>query len=53
MQQNSECKVWGDWDENINRMIEECSKLVQKEYKTTTSDGGDPLVIVQELEICI
>ena len=30
-QQNSRC---GDRDETINHIISECSKLVQKEYKT-------------------
>ena len=33
-QQNSKCKLCGDRDETINHIISECSKLVQKEYKT-------------------
>ena len=31
-QQNS--RLCGDWDETINHIISECSKLAQKEYKT-------------------
>ena len=33
-QQNINCRVCGDRDETINHIISECSKLVQKEYKT-------------------
>ena len=33
--QNSNCRLCGDWDETINHIISECSKLAQKEYKTT------------------
>ena len=33
-QQNSRCRLCGDKDETINHIISECSKLVQKEYKT-------------------
>ena len=33
-QQNSKCWLCGDRDETINIIISECSKLVQKEYKT-------------------
>ena len=33
-QQNSKCRLCGDWDETINHIISECSKLAQKEYKT-------------------
>ena len=33
-QQNSKCRLYGDRDETINHIISECSKLVQKEYKT-------------------
>ena len=33
-QQNSKCRLCGDRDETINHIISECSKLVQKEYKT-------------------
>ena len=34
MQQNSKCRLCSDRDETINHIISECSKLVQKEYKT-------------------
>ena len=34
-QQNSRCKLHDDWDETINPILSECSKLLQKEYKTT------------------
>ena len=34
VQQNSKFRLCGDRDETINHMISECSKLVQKEYKT-------------------
>ena len=33
-QQNSKCRLCCDRDETINRIISECSKLAQKEYKT-------------------
>ena len=33
-QQNSKYRLCGDIDETINHIISECSKLVQKEYKT-------------------
>ena len=33
-QQNRKCRPCGDRDETINHTISECSKLVQKEYKT-------------------
>ena len=33
-QQNSKCRLCGDRDETINHIINECSKLAQKEYKT-------------------
>ena len=33
MQLNSKCRLYGERDEMINH-ISECSKLVQKEYKT-------------------
>ena len=33
-QQNSNCRLCGKRDENINHIINECSKLAQKEYKT-------------------
>ena len=32
-QQNSKCRLCGDWDETINYIISERSKLAQKEYK--------------------
>ena len=32
-QQNSKCRLCSVRDETINRMISECSKLAQKEYK--------------------
>ena len=35
MQQNSRCRIYGDRDEAINHIISGCSKLAQKEYKTT------------------
>ena len=47
-QQNSRCRLWGERDKRINHIISECSKLAQKEYKTRQ---GDPLGIVQEVEI--
>ena len=34
-QQNGKCRLCGDSDETINHIISECSKLAQKEYKTT------------------
>ena len=34
MQQNSRCRLCDDRDETINRIISECSKLVQNKYKT-------------------
>ena len=34
-QQNRKYSLWGDRDETINQMISECSKLAQKEDKTT------------------
>ena len=33
-QQNSKCRQCCDRDETIHHIISECSKLVQKEYKT-------------------
>ena len=33
-QQNSKCCLYGDRDETINHIINKCSKLKQKEYKT-------------------
>ena len=34
MKQNSKWRLCGDRDETINHIISECSKLLQKEYKT-------------------
>ena len=33
-QQNSKCRLCGDWDETIKNILIEDSKLAQKEYKT-------------------
>ena len=33
-QQNGKCRLYGDRDETINHIINECSKLAQKQYKT-------------------
>ena len=33
-QQNSKCRLYGDWDETINHIKSECSKLAQKKYET-------------------
>ena len=33
-QQNSKCRLYGDWEETINHIISKCSKLAQREYKT-------------------
>ena len=33
-QQNGRCRLCGDRDETVNNIINECSKLAQKEYKT-------------------
>ena len=33
-QENSKCRLFGDRDETINHMINKCSKLALKEYKT-------------------
>ena len=50
-QQNSKCRLCGDRDETINHIINECSKLAQKEYKARHNwgGGGDPLGNVQEI----
>ena len=39
-QQNSICRLRGDRDEIINHIINECSKLAQKEYKTRHDWAG-------------
>ena len=33
--QNSQCRLCEDRDETVNHIISECSKLIQKKYKTT------------------
>ena len=40
MQQNSKCRLCGDRDETINHIINECSKLAQKEYKARQDWAG-------------
>ena len=47
-QQNSKCRLCDDRDETINQIIIECSKLAQKEYKTTHNWVG----MVIHWEIC-
>ena len=32
-QQNSDCRLYGDWYGTVNHMISKCSKLAQKDYK--------------------
>ena len=39
-QQKSKCWLRGDRDETINHMINECSKLAQKVYKTRHDSAG-------------
>ena len=39
MQQNCRCRLYGNRDKIINHTISECSKLVQKEYKTKHNWG--------------
>ena len=34
MRQDSKCRLCGDRDKTINHIINECSKLAQKKYKT-------------------
>ena len=52
-QQNSQCMLCSDRNETVNHVINECSKLVQKNYKTRHDWVGKvkPLGIVQEIEI--
>ena len=47
-QQNSRCRLCGDRDDTINRIIKECIKLAPKEYKARHNwmGKGDPLGIV-------
>ena len=33
-QRNIKCRLYGDWDQTVNHIISEYSKLAQKEYKT-------------------
>ena len=47
-QQNNICRLWGDWDEMINHIIREYSKLAQKEYNT----GHDWVRKVINRELC-
>ena len=49
-QQDIKCRLCGDWDETIYHMINECSKLAQKEDKDLTRPRGekDHLRIVPE-----
>ena len=47
-QQNSWYRLCGDWDETINHIINECSKLAQKEYKTRPDWVGK----VNHWELC-
>ena len=53
MQQNSQCRLCGDRDETIDRIISECSKFVRKEYKTRKVRVGKvyPLGDVQKMLI--
>ena len=54
IQQNSRCRLCGDKDKTINHIINECSKLAQKEYKKRhdwVGGQGDPLGIVQEIKV--
>ena len=44
-QQKSKCRLFGDWDETINHIISECSKLAQKEYKTRHDWVGNKVPI--------
>ena len=39
-QQDSKCRLCGDRDETINPIISECSKFVQKEFKTRHNRVG-------------
>ena len=47
-QQNCKFRLYGDGDETIKRIISECSKLAQQEYKT----GHDGLSKVIHREMC-
>ena len=46
MQLNSKWRLCSEKDETVNYMTSECSKLVQKEYKTWMSEEDDPPRIV-------
>ena len=49
-QQNSKFRLYDDRDETINHIISKCSKLAQKEYKTTRlGRQGDPPGNEQEI----
>ena len=53
MQQNRRYRLCGEWDETINHIISECSKLAQREDKTRYDrvGEGDSTGIVQEIEV--
>ena len=38
VQENSKCRMCGKAEENVNHMLSECSKLVQKKYKRRQDD---------------
>ena len=46
MQQNSKCRLYGDRDETICYIINECSKLTLKESKIWVDGEGDQLGIM-------
>ena len=50
-QQNSKFRLCGNSNERVNYIINECRKLAQKEYKTWLGGKGDPLGIVQDINI--
>ena len=46
-------KLSGDRDKTVNFVMDKCSKMAHKEYKTSLKLGGkgDPLGIAQEIKI--
>ena len=50
-QQNNNCTLYGEWDETVNDINNECSKLMQKKYKAWQDRKGDLLGIVQKIKI--